>query len=104
MTKGGTIRVGIGGWTFEPWRGEFYPKGLPHAQELSYASRHLTSIEVNGTFYRTQTPATYAKWKSETPDGFVFALKGPRSWSATARRMSSLERADLPSNTMRATR
>jgi uncharacterized protein YecE (DUF72 family) len=78
MTKGGTIRVGIGGWTFEPWRGEFYPKGLPHAQELSYASRHLTSIEVNGTFYRTQTPATYAKWKSETPDGFVFALKGPR--------------------------
>jgi uncharacterized protein YecE (DUF72 family) len=78
MAKSGTIRVGIGGWTFEPWRGEFYPEGLPHAQELSYASRHLTSIEVNGTFYRTQTPKTFAKWKSETPDGFVFALKGPR--------------------------
>lgn len=78
MKKSGTIRVGIGGWTYEPWRGVFYPKGLPHAQELSYASRHLTSIEVNGTFYRTQTPTTFAKWASEVPDGFVFSLKGPR--------------------------
>ncbi len=76
--KSGQIRVGIGGWTFEPWRGTFYPKGLPHAKELSYASERLTSIEVNGTFYRTQTPATYRKWASEVPDGFVFALKGPR--------------------------
>ncbi|MGZ9021066.1 MAG: DUF72 domain-containing protein, partial [Rhodoplanes sp.] len=56
------IRVGIGGWTFAPWRGAFYPKGLPHAQELAYASTHLTSIEINGTFYRTQTPATFRKW------------------------------------------
>jgi uncharacterized protein YecE (DUF72 family) len=78
MSKQGTIRVGVGGWTYEPWRGVFYPKGLPHAQELSYASRHLTSIEVNGTFYRTQTPATFAKWAREVPDGFVFSLKGPR--------------------------
>jgi uncharacterized protein YecE (DUF72 family) len=78
MTKRGSIRVGIGGWTFAPWRGVFYPKGLPHAQELSFASRHLTSIEVNGTFYRTQTPATFAKWARETPDGFIFSLKGPR--------------------------
>ena len=78
MKKSGTVRVGIGGWTYEPWRGVFYPKGLPHAQELSYASRHLTSIEVNGTFYRTQTPATFAKWAAEVPDGFVFSLKGPR--------------------------
>ena len=78
MKKSGTIRVGVGGWTYAPWRGVFYPKGLPHAQELSYASRHLTSIEVNGTFYRTQTPATFAKWAREVPDGFVFALKGPR--------------------------
>ena len=76
--KSGKIRIGIGGWTFEPWRGTFYPKGLPHAKELSYASERLTSIEVNGTFYRTQTPATYRKWASEVPDGFVFALKGPR--------------------------
>jgi uncharacterized protein YecE (DUF72 family) len=76
--KGGTIYIGIGGWTFEPWRGVFYPKGLPHAKELGYAAARLTSIEVNGTFYRTQTPATFRKWASEVPDGFVFALKGPR--------------------------
>jgi len=74
----GKINVGIGGWTYEPWRGVFYPKGLPHARELAYAGEHLTSIEVNGTFYRTQTPATFRKWASEVPDGFVFALKGPR--------------------------
>jgi uncharacterized protein YecE (DUF72 family) len=76
--KTGHIYVGIGGWTFEPWRGVFYPKGLPHAKELAYASERLTSIEVNGTFYRSQTPATFRKWASEVPDGFVFALKGPR--------------------------
>jgi uncharacterized protein YecE (DUF72 family) len=74
----GQIRVGIGGWTFAPWRGAFYPKGLPHAKELAYASERLTSIEVNGTFYRTQTPATFRKWASEVPENFVFALKGPR--------------------------
>src|SRR5277367_5118260 len=76
--KAGQIRVGIGGWTFEQWRGVFYPKGLAHAKELAYASERLTSIEVNGTFYRSQTPATYKKWASEVPPGFVFALKGPR--------------------------
>jgi uncharacterized protein YecE (DUF72 family) len=76
--KAGHIRIGIGGWTFEPWRGLFYPKGLPHAKELAYAAERLTSIEVNGTFYRTQTPATYRKWAGEVPPGFVFALKGPR--------------------------
>lgn len=76
--KPGRIYCGIGGWTFEPWRGVFYPKGLPHAQELRYAGERLTSIEVNGTFYSTQKPATYAKWASEVPDGFVFSLKGPR--------------------------
>ena len=78
MAKQGQIRVGVGGWTFEPWRGVFYPKGLAHARELAYASQHLTSIEINGTFYRTQTPASYAKWRSETPEGFVFSVKGPR--------------------------
>lgn len=85
MAKAGAIRVGIGGWTYEPWRGVFYPDGLQHARELAYASTHLTSIEVNGTFYRTQTPATFAKWARETPDGFVFSLKGPRY--ATNRRV-----------------
>jgi uncharacterized protein YecE (DUF72 family) len=72
------VYVGVGGWTFAPWRGVFYPKGLPHSKELAYASTHLTSIEVNGTFYRSQSPATYRKWASETPPGFVFSLKGPR--------------------------
>jgi uncharacterized protein YecE (DUF72 family) len=76
--KSGQIRIGIGGWTFEPWRGVFYPKGLPHAKELPYAAERLTSIEVNGTFYRSQTSATFRKWAGEVPAGFVFALKGPR--------------------------
>src|SRR5260370_25786953 len=70
------IHVGIGGWTFAAWRGVFYPGGLPHAQELGYAATHLTSIEINGTFYRTQTPETFRKWPSEVPDGFVFSVKG----------------------------
>jgi uncharacterized protein YecE (DUF72 family) len=83
--RAGQIHVGIGGWTFEPWRGAFYPKGLPHSKELAYAGGRLTSIEVNGTFYRTQTPATFCKWASEVPEGFVFALKGPRF--ATNRRV-----------------
>ena len=74
----GQVYVGIGGWTFEPWRGSFYPKGLPHAKELSYAAERLTSIEVNGTFYRTQTPATFRKWAREVPASFMFAIKGPR--------------------------
>jgi uncharacterized protein YecE (DUF72 family) len=77
-TASGKIYIGIGGWTFAPWRGVFYPKGLPHARELAYASERLTSIEVNGTFYRSQKPATFRKWASEVPPGFVFALKGPR--------------------------
>ncbi|WP_188407887.1 DUF72 domain-containing protein [Agaricicola taiwanensis] len=72
------IRVGIGGWTFEPWRDNFFPKGLPHARELEYASRQVTSIEVNGTFYRTQTPSTFRKWADQTPDDFIFSLKAPR--------------------------
>ena len=76
--KTGQIRAGIGGWTFEPWRGVFYPAKLPHAQELSFASQKLTSIEVNGTFYRTQSPKTFQKWASEVPGGFVFAVKGVR--------------------------
>jgi len=76
--KAGHIRVGVGGWTFAPWRGVFYPAGLPHAQELAFAAGHLTSIEINGTFYRTQTPATFRKWRDQVPKGFVFSVKGPR--------------------------
>jgi uncharacterized protein YecE (DUF72 family) len=75
---GGNIYTGIGGWTFEPWRGVFYPDGLPHNKELEYAAAHLTSIEINGTFYRTQTPATFHKWASEVPNGFKFSVKGVR--------------------------
>jgi uncharacterized protein YecE (DUF72 family) len=72
------IHVGVGGWTFEPWRNNFYPAGLPQSQELHYASRQLTAIEVNGTFYSTFKPATFAKWRDETPEGFVFSLKAHR--------------------------
>ena len=73
------IRVGIGGWTYEPWRGTFYPAGLKHADELGYAGEHLTTIEINGTFYRTQSALSFAKWRDETPDDFVFAVKGHRA-------------------------
>ena len=72
------VRIGVGGWTYEPWRGNFFPKGLPHNQELAYASRQLTAIEVNGTYYSTFKPPTFAKWRDETPDGFVFSLKANR--------------------------
>jgi uncharacterized protein YecE (DUF72 family) len=72
------IHIGIGGWTYAPWRGTFFPPGLKQAEELAFASRALTAIEVNGTYYRTQKPETFAKWAKETPDGFTFALKAPR--------------------------
>ena len=74
----GAIRVGVGGWTYEPWRANFFPEGLSKTRELEYASRKLTAIEVNGTYYSTQKPATFAKWRDETPDGFVFSLKASR--------------------------
>jgi uncharacterized protein YecE (DUF72 family) len=73
------IRVGIGGWTFAAWRGPFYPAGLSHARELEFASRRLTAIEINGTFYRAQSPASFAKWRDETPEDFVFTVKGHRA-------------------------
>ena len=79
------IRVGVGGWTFEPWRNNFFPEGWPHSRELEYASRQLTAIEVNGTYYSSQKPATFAKWRDETPDDFMFSLKASRF--ATNRRV-----------------
>jgi uncharacterized protein YecE (DUF72 family) len=79
------IRVGIGGWVFAPWRGTFYPKGLPQARELAYTSSKISSIEINATFYRTQKPDSFRKWAGETPDDFVFSLKGPQF--ATNRRV-----------------
>lgn len=81
----GTIRVGVGGWTYEPWRGSFFPKGLAQKRELEFASRQLTSIEINGTYYRSQKPDSFAKWHDETPADFVFAVKAPRF--ATNRRI-----------------
>jgi uncharacterized protein YecE (DUF72 family) len=78
MAKSGKIYCGIGGWNFAPWRGVFYPKGLTQAKELTYAAQHLTSIEINSTYYRSQKPATFRKWASEVPDGFIFSVKGSR--------------------------
>ena len=83
--KLGRIYLGIGGWNFEPWRGVFYPKGLPQAKELEYAASHLTSIEINSTFYGSQKPESFRKWAATVPDGFVFSVKGPRF--ATNRRV-----------------
>jgi uncharacterized protein YecE (DUF72 family) len=74
----GRIVAGIGGWTFAPWRGTFYPAGLPHKDELDYAVRRLTAIEINGTFYRSQSPASFRKWAAAAPDGFLYSLKAPR--------------------------
>ena len=76
--RSGRIRAGMGGWNYEPWRETFYPGDVTKKGELAYASRQVTAIEVNGTFYRLQTPAVFAKWRDETPDDFVFTLKAPR--------------------------
>jgi uncharacterized protein YecE (DUF72 family) len=77
-SKQGQIYVGIGGWNFAPWRGVFYPKGLPQAKELAYAGAHLTSIEINATYYGSQKPESFRKWASTVPDGFIFSVKASR--------------------------
>lgn len=78
MTDTGSIRAGIGGWTFAPWRGTFYPDKLRQKDELEFASRQVTTIEINGTYYGTQKPATFARWANDVPEGFVFSVKGNR--------------------------
>jgi uncharacterized protein YecE (DUF72 family) len=83
--KTGNIYIGVGGWTFAPWRGVFYPEKLTQAKELEYAASKLTSIEINGTYYGSQKPESFRKWAREVPDGFVFSVKGPRF--ATNRRV-----------------
>jgi uncharacterized protein YecE (DUF72 family) len=77
-SKAGKIHIGIGGWTFAPWRGVFYPEKLTQAKELEYAASKLTSIEINGTYYGSQKAETWRKWAREVPDGFVFSVKGSR--------------------------
>jgi uncharacterized protein YecE (DUF72 family) len=78
MSERGEIRIGVGGWTFAPWRGVFYPDDVTQKNELAYASRRLTAIEINATYYGSQKPESYRRWASETPDGFIFTLKGSR--------------------------
>jgi uncharacterized protein YecE (DUF72 family) len=74
----GRIRIGISGWTYKPWRGRFYPEGLPQKRELAYAAGTFDTIEINGTFYGLQRPESFAAWHDQTPDDFVFAIKGSR--------------------------
>jgi uncharacterized protein YecE (DUF72 family) len=78
IRSAGTIRVGVGGWLYPPWRGVFYPKGLKQADELSFAASRLTSIEINATHYKLQSPASFRKWADAAPSGFKFSVKGPR--------------------------
>ncbi|HKU72173.1 MAG TPA: DUF72 domain-containing protein [Burkholderiales bacterium] len=72
------VRIGISGWRYEPWRGVFYPQGLPQRRELEFCGRHFPTVEINGSFYSLQRPEYYAQWYEHTPDGFVFAVKGSR--------------------------
>ena len=95
MKNSGTIRIGIGGWVFPPWRGTFYPAGLPQSQELTHASRHLSAIEINGTFYNSGRADSFKKWRDETPDDFVFSLKGPRFVTHRKELGSAKEALDL---------
>jgi uncharacterized protein YecE (DUF72 family) len=77
-SEGGKIRIGVSGWTYPPWRGAFYPAGLAQKRELEYSSGVFATIEINGTFYSLQTPKSFLRWREETPENFVFSVKGPR--------------------------
>lgn len=90
----GRIRIGIGGWTYPPWRGTFYPEGLPQRQELEYASRKLTAIEINATFYGRQSPKSWEAWEKTVPDGFQFAIKGSRLCVMRSRLCEDAERIE----------
>lgn len=84
------VRIGLSGWTYAPWAGHFYPTLLPERRQLAYAASMFRALEVNGSFYRLQTPRTYARWAEETPDDFLFALKGPR-YITHLRRLDDIE-------------
>jgi len=90
MATDGAIRIGISGWTYKPWRGVFYPEGLQQKKELAYAGEHFRSVEINGTFYGMQRPESFARWSEETPEGFVFAIKGSR-YITHMRRLKDVE-------------
>ena len=77
-TGPGEVRIGLSGWTYKSWRGRFYPKGLPHKRELEHVGLAFNTVEINGTFYSMQRPDSFGRWADSTPDGFVFAVKGPR--------------------------
>jgi uncharacterized protein YecE (DUF72 family) len=91
MARRADIRIGISGWSYAPWRGKFYPKGLPHRQELQFVGETFRTVEVNGTFYGSQRPKSFAKWSQAVPDDFVFAIKGPRYITHT-RRLKDVEK------------
>ena len=88
--RGVSVRIGISGWRYAPWRGVFYPKGLPQRRELEFASRMFPSIEINGSFYSLQPPGHWAAWREATPPGFVFSVKGPR-YITHLRRLKEVE-------------
>ena len=90
MASNGAIRIGISGWTYKPWRGVFYPAGLPRNRELAYAATVFNSVEINGTFYSLQRPESFAAWAEQSPDGFIFAVKGPR-YITHLRRLKDIE-------------
>nr|WP_029920700.1 DUF72 domain-containing protein [Nevskia soli] len=85
--KPATIRIGISGWRYPPWRGAFYPKDLPQRGELEFASRELATIEINGSFYSLQRPQSYESWYDATPAGFRFSVKAPADAKSLAKRL-----------------
>jgi uncharacterized protein YecE (DUF72 family) len=91
MARKADIRIGISGWSYAPWRGKFYPRDLPHKQELQFVGETFRTVEVNGTFYGSQRPKSFAKWSQAVPDDFVFAVKGPRYITHT-RRLKDVEK------------
>jgi uncharacterized protein YecE (DUF72 family) len=90
--RAGTVRVGVSGWRYPRWRGDFYPKGLPQRRELEYIGEHFRTVELNGSFYSLQRPSSYQRWRSEVPDDFIFSVKGSR-YVTHMLRLNNIEQA-----------